>query len=129
MHDLIFVDCTSTFIRPRSTAYSCRPAPEFHIILDNSQKGEVYNLAIRGADIGGSDGIDVSGSNIWIHDVEVTNGDECVTIKNPSSNHQIERIWCSQSGGSAIGSLGSGTTIQNILYRDVYSVGGNQMFM
>ena len=104
-------------------------APEFHIILDNSQNGEVYNLAIRGADIGGSDGVDVSGSNIWIHDVEVTNGDECVTIKNPSSNHQIERIWCNQSGGSAIGSLGSGTTIQNILYRDIYSVGGNQMFM
>lgn len=110
---------------------SCRAhtAPEFHVILDNSQSGEVYNLAIRGADIGGSDGIDVSGSNIWIHDVEVTNRDECVTIKNPSSNHQIERIWCNQSGGSAIGSLGTGTTIQNILYRDIYNVGGNQMLM
>lgn len=112
VHDLIFVD-----------------SPEFHIILDNSQSGEVYNLAIRGADIGGSDGIDVSGSNIWIHDVEVTNRDECVTIKNPSSNHLIERIWCNQSGGSAIGSLGTGTTIENIVYRDIYNVGGNQMFM
>lgn len=112
LHDLIFVD-----------------SPEFHVILDNSSDGEVYNLAIRGADIGGSDGIDVSGSNIWIHDVEVTNRDECVTIKNPSSNHQIERIWCNQSGGSAIGSLGSGTTIENILYRNIYTVGGSQMMM
>lgn len=28
-----------------------------------------------------------------------------------------------------MGSLGSGTTIENILYRDIYNVGGNQMFM
>ena len=26
-----------------------------------------------GANIGGSDGIDISGSNHWVHDVEVTN--------------------------------------------------------
>lgn len=35
----------------------------------------------RGADIGGSDGIDVWGDNYWVHDVEVTNRDECVTVK------------------------------------------------
>jgi hypothetical protein len=27
------------------------------------------------------DGIDLLGTNVWIHDVEVTNKDECVTIK------------------------------------------------
>ncbi|KIP03607.1 glycoside hydrolase family 28 protein [Phlebiopsis gigantea 11061_1 CR5-6] len=112
LHDLIFVD-----------------SPEFHVIIDNSSNGELYNLAIRGADIGGSDGIDLSGSNVWVHDVEVTNRDECVTIKNPSSNHQIERIWCNQSGGSAIGSLGSGTAIENIYYKNIYTNGGSQMFM
>ena len=45
-------------------------------------------MAIRGADIGGSDGIDVSGSNIWIHDVMVTNRDECVTVKVRARLHQ-----------------------------------------
>jgi rhamnogalacturonan hydrolase len=97
--------------------------------LDHATNAEVYNLAIRGTDLGGSDGIDVSGTNYWIHDVMVTNRDECVTIKNPSSNALIERIWCNQSGGSAIGSLSTGTAIQNIIYRNIYTVGGNQMMM
>lgn len=48
-------------------------SPAFHLILDNCSNGEVYNTVIRGANRGGLDGMDVSGSNIWIHDVEVTN--------------------------------------------------------
>lgn len=38
-------------------------------------------MIIRGGNEGGLDGIDVWGLNLWIHDVEVTNKDECVTIK------------------------------------------------
>jgi rhamnogalacturonan hydrolase len=49
VHDLVFVD-----------------SPEFHFVIDHSNRGEVYNLAIRGADIGGSDGVDVTGTNIWV---------------------------------------------------------------
>ena len=37
--------------------------------------------SIQGGNIGGSDGVDVWGNNYWIHDVEVTNRDECVTVK------------------------------------------------
>ena len=36
---------------------------------------------MTGANLGGSDGVDVWGNNYWIHDVEVTNRDECVTVK------------------------------------------------
>ena len=61
--------------------------------------------------------------------IKVTNRDECVTVKSPSSNILVERIWCNQSGGSAIGSMGAGTAIENILYRNVYTNGGNQIFM
>lgn len=59
----------------------------------------------------------------------MTNRDECVTVKSPANNILIERIWCNQSGGSAIGSLGVGTAIENIVYRNVYTNGGNQIFM
>lgn len=59
----------------------------------------------------------------------VTNRDECVTVKSPASNILVENIWCNQSGGSAIGSLGAGTAIENILYQYVYTNGGNQIFM
>ncbi|EJD02525.1 rhamnogalacturonan-hydrolase [Fomitiporia mediterranea MF3/22] len=112
VHDLILVD-----------------SPEFHLVIQEGSNGEIYNLAIRGANIGGSDGVDVWGTNHWIHDVEVTNRDECVTVKSPSTNILVERIWCNQSGGSAIGSLGTGTAIENILYRNVYTNGGNQIFL
>jgi rhamnogalacturonan hydrolase len=64
-----------------------------------------------------------------VHDVEVTNRDECVTVKSPASNFLIERIWCNQSGGSAIGSLSTNTSIENIVYRNIYTNGGNQMLM
>ncbi|KDR70173.1 hypothetical protein GALMADRAFT_103315 [Galerina marginata CBS 339.88] len=112
VHDLIFVD-----------------SPEFHVIIDNGSNGEVYNIAIRGANIGGSDGIDVSGNNHWVHDVEVSNRDECVTVKSPASNFLIQNIWCNQSGGSAMGSLGTDTAISNIVYKNVYTNGGNQAYM
>ncbi|EJD02519.1 rhamnogalacturonan-hydrolase [Fomitiporia mediterranea MF3/22] len=112
VHDVILVD-----------------SPEFHLVIQEGSNGEIYNLAIRGADIGGSDGVDVWGTNHWIHDVEVTNRDECVTVKSPSTNILVEQIWCNQSGGSAIGSLGADTTIENILYRNVYTNGGNQIFL
>jgi hypothetical protein len=38
-------------------------------------------MIIRGGNEGGLDGIDVSGFNMHIHDIEVTNKDECVTVK------------------------------------------------
>lgn len=56
-------------------------SPAFHFSMDTCDSGEVYNMAIRGGNEGGLDGIDVWSTNIWIHDVEVTNKDECVTVK------------------------------------------------
>jgi hypothetical protein len=38
-------------------------------------------MIIRGGNEGGLDGIDIWGSNIHVHDVEVSNKDECVTVK------------------------------------------------
>ena len=104
-------------------------APAFHYVTDTSRNGEIYNLMIRGADIGGSDGINIWGSNIWVHDVSVTNRDECVCTKSPASNFLVERVWCNQSGGSSIGSLTTGTTVADITYRNIYTNGVNQMFM
>lgn len=56
-------------------------SPAFHFTMDTCSNGEVYNMIIRGGNEGGLDGVDVWGTNIWIHDVEVTNKDECVTVK------------------------------------------------
>ncbi|RDW73261.1 pectin lyase-like protein [Coleophoma cylindrospora] len=91
--------------------------------------GEVYNMIIRGANEGGLDGIDVSGFNMHIHDVEVTNKDECVTVKNPSNHFLIENIHCNWSGGSCFGSLGLDTDIYKITYSNIYTVSSNNMLM
>lgn len=69
VHDFILVD-----------------APSFHFVMDTCSNGEVYNMAIRGGNSGGLDGIDVWGTNIWIHDVSQLAD---LTIKN---------IDCSLSG-------------------------------
>ncbi|KAJ5529817.1 hypothetical protein N7527_003210 [Penicillium freii] len=104
-------------------------APAFHFSLDTCANGEVYNLAIRGGDMGGLDGIDVWSTNIWIHDVEVTNKDECVTVKSPAKNILVENIYCNWSGGCAMGSLGTDVDVSDITYRNVYTWKSNQMYM
>ncbi|KAL2812150.1 pectin lyase fold/virulence factor [Aspergillus granulosus] len=104
-------------------------SPLFHFSLDTCSNGEVYNMAIRGGDSGGLDGIDVWSENVWIHDVEVTNKDECVTVKSPAKNILVENIYCNWSGGCAMGSLGSETNISDIVYRNVYTWNSNQMYM
>lgn len=54
VHDLILVD-----------------SPKFHIVFDFAENLEVYHLTIRGANLGSYDGVDVVGTNYWIHDIEV----------------------------------------------------------
>ena len=49
-------------------------------------------------------------SDIWIHDVTVSNKDECVTVKSLAHNMLIEDIYSNASGGCAMGSLGTGTS-------------------
>ncbi|CAK7214192.1 hypothetical protein SBRCBS47491_002065 [Sporothrix bragantina] len=105
-------------------------SPLFHLFLDTTTNGEVYNVIIRGGNKGGLDGIDVSGTNMWLHDIEVSNRDECVTIKDPSQYMLIENIYCNWSGGCAMGSLGgSAINIHDIRFDKVYSANCNQMFM
>lgn len=158
VHDLILVD-----------------APAFHFSMDTCSNGEVYNMAIRGGDSGGLDGIDVWSNDIWIHDVgsllrsswvlyqfqgfvricwtfaydyqvEVTNKDECVTVKvriftkppcpfftnttqSPSKSILVENIYCNWSGGCAMGSLSTDVDISDITYRNIYTWSSNQMYM
>jgi rhamnogalacturonan hydrolase len=59
----------------------------------------------------------------------VTNKDECVTVKSPSTHILVENIYCNSSGGCAIGSLGADTAISNVLYRNIYTWKSNQMMM
>ncbi|WWD21408.1 hypothetical protein CI109_105893 [Kwoniella shandongensis] len=94
-------------------------SPAFHLVVDNGLNVEIANVTIRAVGLGGSDGIDIYATNYHVHDVQVSNRDECVSVKNLSKNATIERIRCNQSGALSIGSLKSGTAVENILIQDI----------
>ncbi len=52
LHDLVLVDCKYAAIQ-RCHWERVEPqyaAPEFHLVIQSGQNGEVYNMAIRGMD-------------------------------------------------------------------------------
>jgi len=71
-----------------------------------------------------TDGIDIAGHNVWVHDVDIWNQDDCIAVKDNyngnriSSNMTFERIHASGLGFT-IGSIG-GSTVRNITFKDSY---------
>jgi len=63
-----------------------------------------------------TDGFDVTGKNVHIHDCNIWNQDDCVAVKDHSENMLIERVFCSGLG-LVIGSIGN-STVRNITFRD-----------
>jgi len=63
-----------------------------------------------------TDGIDVTGRNVHIHDVDIWVQDDCIAVKDGSRDMLIERVSCSGIG-LVIGSIGS-SIVQNITFRD-----------
>lgn len=64
-----------------------------------------------------TDGFDVSGKNVWIHDCSVWTQDDCIAVKGDSENMLFERITAS-GVGLTIGSIGTDTLVNNITFRD-----------
>ncbi|KIY42989.1 glycoside hydrolase family 28 protein [Fistulina hepatica ATCC 64428] len=95
-------------------------SPMFHmtVIGDNNV---VHDQVVVADDIGETDAYDISGDNNYVHDVEVTNGDECVTVKSPTNGFLAENIICHYSAGCNIGSFGVGgaAAVENVYYRNV----------
>lgn len=123
-----------------------------NILLKNSPKWTFYgkdvaNLEIRFTDVDArqrtdvqwhdldeltafnTDGFDVSGTNVWIHDCNIWNDDDCIAVKQQDSNsiHStcsenmlFERINASGVGLS-IGSVGASkahSCVRNITFRN-----------
>jgi len=65
-----------------------------------------------------TDGFDVTGRNVWIHDCTVWDQDDCIAVKDGSENMLFERITAS-GVGLTIGSIGS-SVVNNITFRDCF---------
>ena len=59
---------------------------------------DIFETLINGPSYGGTDGMDIDGTNIYVHDCQVHNGDECVTMKSGTKNALVERIFCDGTG-------------------------------
>jgi len=66
-----------------------------------------------------TDGFDVSGRNVWIHDCSIWAQDDCIAVKDNAENMLFERIEASGLG-LVIGSIGSGQVVRNITFRDCH---------
>jgi len=93
----------------------------FHVTIIGNNN-EAWNIVITADIIGETDGFDMSGENNYVHDVQVTNGDECVTVKTPTKNFRAENIICYHTAGCNMGSFGNAATnvaVSNVYYRNV----------
>jgi hypothetical protein len=78
-----------------------------------------------------TDGFDVAGQNVYIHDVFVRNFDDAVAVKPGtdmdgwcSENYLIERVTVQAGVGLTVGSVPSNTgvnCVRNVTFRDSYS--------
>jgi hypothetical protein len=66
-----------------------------------------------------TDGFDVAGKNVHIHDCTVWNQDDTVCAKDGSENMLFERIEAS-GVGLTIGSIGGNSVNRNITFRDIH---------
>lgn len=107
-------------------------SPMFHLTVIGNNN-EIWNIIVNADIIGETDAFDMSGENNYVHDVQVTNGDECVTVKTPTKNFLAENIVCYHTAGCNMGSFGNGATnaaVSNVYYRNVtmyYSEAGAQI--
>jgi hypothetical protein len=63
-----------------------------------------------------TDGFDVSGKYVYIHDVRIWNDDDCVCVKDDSEHMLFENIYASGLG-LVVGSIG-GQRVNNITFRN-----------
>ena len=117
---------------------SFQDAPCYNIFLSGVDRVEIHHVSIvarRTRMLGHSavdlsafntDGIDVSGHNVWVHDVDIWTQDDCIAVKDNvhddhiSSNMTFERITASGLG-FVIGSIG-GTSCELIDNIYIYCV-------
>ena len=65
-----------------------------------------------------TDGFDVTGKNVHMHDLNIWNDDDCIAVKDGSENMLFERINASGLG-LVIGSIGA-SRVNNITFRNSY---------
>lgn len=72
-----------------------------------------------------TDGFDVSGTNVYLENTHIVNGDDCITIENGATNVHAKNSYCEGGHGLSIGSLGKNgqvANVSNILFENALMV-------
>ena len=87
---------------------------------DNTIENMLGSLALN------TDGIDIWGSDVHVHDVEVTNGDDCICVKGDNDGSRIwSENWVIENSkargeGLSVGTMWSGNFItRNVTFRNI----------
>ncbi|KAL7578554.1 hypothetical protein ACA910_011612 [Epithemia clementina (nom. ined.)] len=112
-------------------------SPFYTVLLTNVEYVHIYDITIvtrrtqqethslLDLSAFNTDGFDIAGHHVHVHDVDIWNQDDCIAIKDnlwsvdrTSYNMTFERIYASGLG-LTIGSI-AGTTVRDITFRDCY---------
>ena len=107
--------------------------PAFWTMLIGGADYHIHDITIRSPNWGAApntDGIDVAARNVLIQRVNISNGDDSICIKSPSSNILVEDSVVSQGNGFVVGTAGSGLDgddpntydVRNVTFRNSRAV-------
>ena len=111
-------------------------SPAFHIQVRGSDM-EIDHVTIRAGGCHGwatapnTDGINIGGQRIWVHDCFVHNGDDCVPTNTGWNNSDtdgvlVERVECECGTNGGVPIIAGAANIKNVLYRDMKVSFSNQ---
>ncbi|XP_010936703.1 polygalacturonase At1g48100 [Elaeis guineensis] len=101
------------------TGITIRNSPQCHLKFDSCDTVEVSDITISSpGDSPNTDGIHLQDSlNVFIHDVDLGCGDDCISIQTGCSSIYMHNINCGPGHGISIGGLGKDNaeaTVSNI---------------
>ncbi|KAH7098845.1 pectin lyase fold/virulence factor [Auriculariales sp. MPI-PUGE-AT-0066] len=109
--------------------FKIRQSPRWTILVHSSKHVEIHDLDIRSRSdtwaLGResnreTDGVDIYDSKyIFIHDMKIDNGDDCISFKPNATSIYVSNIWCNGTHGCSVGSLGEYEGVLDIV-EDIY---------
>jgi len=111
-------------------------SPSFHIQIRGSDM-EVARVTIRAGGCKGwasapnTDGINIGGQRIHVHDSSVHNGDDCVPTNGgwngtDTDGVLVERVHCECGTNGGVPIIAGAASIRNVVYRDMSVLNSNQ---
>lgn len=114
-----------------------KDSPSFHLQVRGSDI-EIAGVTVTAgegclgyASAPNTDGLNIGGQRIYIHDSHVTNGDDCIPTNigwnnSDSDDILVERVVCECGTNGGVAIMANGAAVRNVVYRDMVVRSTNQ---